>query len=286
VSRAVQAVGVPASFAGLALSLAAHAAAIGFAGAVAASADRADAPPSPPSAVIAIDVSDEPSALPAATLPAPALAPEMARCAPADVARPAVAHAAAGARRLAPGAPAAAAPAVEPAPTSAPASGAPPAAQAAPGAAAPSLAPVVQAGAFAAPSETGTAASGPAANGGGAGAPSGRSAGGPPSAAPGRGDGDMPGFLRDLSGRIARRVAFPDEAARASRQGTVVLRLVLAADGGLRDARVVAGDADDVLRAAALRAVESARPFPAPPAGVLEGGVVALQVPLRFVLRD
>jgi TonB family protein len=241
--------------------------------------------------VIAIDVSDEPSALPAATLPAPALAPEMARCAPAVVARPAVAHAAAGARRLAPGAPAAAAPAVEPAPTSAPASGAPPAAQAAPGAAAPSLAPVVQAGAsvhaaFAAPSETGTAASGPAANGGGAGAPSGRSAGGPPSAAPGRGDGDMPGFLRDLSGRIARRVAFPDEAARASRQGTVVLRLVLAADGGLRDARVVAGDADDVLRAAALRAVESARPFPAPPAGVLEGGVVALQVPLRFVLRD
>jgi TonB family protein len=258
---------------GLALSIAAHAGVVGVASYGVRAAPRAEVVGAPlVERVIAVEEEGAPAITPRAcppppeptTPPPPAPAPRVAIApSPRPAARPAAA----------PGAPAT--PSASPAAASSPSPSPSPSPSA-------EAAPLVTA-----PSGTTAAASaeGAATGGGGLGGPAAPAASRPGPAQPGTGDGDMPGYLRALHGRLARLVQFPDEAARAAHQGTVVVRLVLLADGSLASADVVGGDGDASLRDAALAAASRARPFAPPPAAVLEAGRVAIQIPLRFVLK-
>ena len=86
--------------------------------------------------------------------------------------------------------------------------------------------------------------------------------------------------------KIAAAVQFPERAARENRQGVVLLRIVLDADGRLQEASVIGGQADPVLRDAALAAVRRASPFPAPPRPTgAPAAPVSFRIPVRFYLR-
>lgn len=107
---------------------------------------------------------------------------------------------------------------------------------------------------------------------------------GAPGAKPGHGAGGlgeaMGAYLRALHGRIAGVVVNPEQARRERREGTVVLRLLVAPDGRLVEAAAVGGSEDALLKAAAVAAARRAAPFGPMPAGVSEAQ--AFTVPLRF----
>jgi periplasmic protein TonB len=95
----------------------------------------------------------------------------------------------------------------------------------------------------------------------------------------------MPAYLRTVYDRLVRRLVVPEEAEREGREGTVVVRLLVARDGALREASTVGDSVDPVLGAAALRAVHAAAPLPPLPRGLPGDGPISIRVPVRFVLR-
>lgn len=82
-----------------------------------------------------------------------------------------------------------------------------------------------------------------------------------------------------IRARIERRKAYPRDAAGA--EGTVTLRLTVAADGRLRAVSVLQSSGHAALDAAALRAVERAGRFPPAPRGVQGEATFTLPVSFR-----
>jgi protein TonB len=75
------------------------------------------------------------------------------------------------------------------------------------------------------------------------------------------------------------RSPYPAAAAARRWTGKVRVAFIIAADGTVEDARVVRSSGRDILDRAALAAVRSAGPFPAP------GRPQAVEVPVSFVLQ-
>jgi TonB family protein len=98
-----------------------------------------------------------------------------------------------------------------------------------------------------------------------------------------RGEPAVRAWLTDLVTRIddadrARPRTGPDRSS-----GTVVVRVVVAADGSIRGALVERASGSPRLDRRALRAVQGAGPLAAPPAALLTGtGLVDLSVPVRL----
>lgn len=244
----------------LAHSLLAHS----LAAVVAMGLVRAAPGPAPARTLVAFEMVDPPVAerrpppapaverpLPAARAPSP-VAPSPRAPRPVVVARPTPA---------APAAPAAAA-----APTA-------PAAPAAP--AAPIL--TAQGGAESVAAAPPSAAPSATAGQGGAHAPA------PAQAEPGP-TLDVGAYLSGLTARVSRFRTYPAIAQEMGLEGTVVVRVVVRADGSLAAAPSVdASSGHDVLDDEALRIVARAAPF-APPLG--HDGSLTLRVPVRFHLED
>lgn len=93
--------------------------------------------------------------------------------------------------------------------------------------------------------------------------------------------------VRDWLSALVTRI---DAADRADRRGdargaagTVVVRIEVAANGSVRRAEIERRSGSRGLDRRALRAVQGAGPFPAPPAELLtEAGVTDLSVPVRL----
>ncbi len=105
--------------------------------------------------------------------------------------------------------------------------------------------------------------------------------------APLRSEGDgqgenMGAYLGLVRARIAAVMRFPDDLGRAEAGGLVVLRMLVDADGRVREVRVVGGDASESVQSVAVEGARKAGPFPPLPRVAAEGGQAALEVPLRF----
>jgi protein TonB len=104
----------------------------------------------------------------------------------------------------------------------------------------------------------------------------------PPSGAGGRGAGgdELAAYVSRVRALLARHKQYPSLAKRRGLEGTVLVRLRIAADGSIEDARAES-DAPQLFARSALDAIERAGRFPAPPRGAL-----SIEVPMRFRLDD
>lgn len=87
-------------------------------------------------------------------------------------------------------------------------------------------------------------------------------------------------YLAMLRARIEANRTYPASARRAGIEGITFVRLVISVDGSLRQANVVENSGHYALDRAAVRMVEKAAPFPAPP-----GTTFDVTVPIAFALR-
>lgn len=89
-------------------------------------------------------------------------------------------------------------------------------------------------------------------------------------------------YLKSARERVSRHRQYPYLARRARLEGTVCLRLWVAASGVIRRVRATCGQSQDLLLRAALQAVEDAAPLaPLPPE---LGRELTLEVPVVFEL--
>lgn len=72
-------------------------------------------------------------------------------------------------------------------------------------------------------------------------------------------------YLEMVRLRIESRKSYPPQARAAFKEGRVVVRFTITTDGGIRSLEVRKSSKTKVLDEAALQAVRSAAPFPAPP---------------------
>jgi protein TonB len=79
--------------------------------------------------------------------------------------------------------------------------------------------------------------------------------------------------------RIERHKEYPDIARVRDMEGSVTLRFVITAQGGVKGAEVVKSSRHTLLDTAALRAVTDAAPFPEPPPRLFEG-----EIPLELTI--
>jgi protein TonB len=91
------------------------------------------------------------------------------------------------------------------------------------------------------------------------------------------------GYVRALRERVQARLVYPWLAVRRGQQGTVEVDVHVNRQGRLADVRVVGGPGHDVLRAAAVRAVQDAAPFPFPEG--LPARPLVVRLPVVFRLR-
>ncbi len=90
-------------------------------------------------------------------------------------------------------------------------------------------------------------------------------------------------WLRAIAAWLAAHRTYPQQARREGEQGTVVLRLVIARDGTVRDATLLEGSGHADLDLASLAAVRAARLPPAPTADA--PAELTLRVPIRYALE-
>ncbi len=120
----------------------------------------------------------------------------------------------------------------------------------------------------------------------------------PLTAASGAGDGDgratstgnrssapqLAGYLQGVRAKVTRHREYPYLARRANLQGTVCLRVTIAASGRVLDVTPTCGVSHAPLLQAALKSVSSAAPFPPLPAAL--GQRLTVDVPVVFELDD
>ena len=94
---------------------------------------------------------------------------------------------------------------------------------------------------------------------------------------------DREAYYSLVRARIEQHKQYPAAALRMRTQGRVTLAFTILEHGDLEDLRVVTGSRSELLDAAALKAVRSSAPFPAPPEDAFSGPV-RLTVPLAFEL--
>jgi len=90
-------------------------------------------------------------------------------------------------------------------------------------------------------------------------------------------------YLEMVRLRIESRKSYPAQARAAFREGRVVLSFTITTDGGVRSLEVRKSSNTKVLDEAALQAVRSAAPFPAPPRHLFKGDI-PLEVSIVFEL--
>ena len=91
-------------------------------------------------------------------------------------------------------------------------------------------------------------------------------------------------WRREAPAHVLRHLRFPEEERRSGRSGTALLRIVVGADGHVRDVVLIRSAGRPAFDAAALAAVRAADPLPAP--GWLEpGGSVVVSLPVQFKAR-
>jgi periplasmic protein TonB len=84
-------------------------------------------------------------------------------------------------------------------------------------------------------------------------------------------------YIRD---KILRNVHYPDAARRMGWQGKVILSFVIAADGSVRDFRIVQSSGFSILDRSAIETVSDTAPFPKPP------GEAQLVIPIVYRLDN
>lgn len=87
-------------------------------------------------------------------------------------------------------------------------------------------------------------------------------------------------YLALLRARIEANRSYPASARRAGSEGVASVRLIIIADGSLRQANIVRSSGHFALDRAAKRMVQKAAPFPAPP-----GTIFDVTVPVAFALH-
>lgn len=93
--------------------------------------------------------------------------------------------------------------------------------------------------------------------------------------------GALAAYGRELAGAVASRQRYPRVALMRQWQGTAVLQLELAADGGLLGVRVISSSGHDTLDRQALDMVREAVPLPSLPE-TLAGRPLTVDVPVVF----
>jgi len=93
----------------------------------------------------------------------------------------------------------------------------------------------------------------------------------------------MTGYYRALGKRLERRKRYPRMAVKQRQQGTVKLRLLIAADGSLLSADIIAASKHRTLNEAATRLARDSSPYPAPPIGA--NTPLEIRVPISYHLR-
>jgi TonB family protein len=83
---------------------------------------------------------------------------------------------------------------------------------------------------------------------------------------------------------MARPLSVVGRTERLDREGIVMLQVVVDGSGELKAASVIGDDADPMLAAAAMAAVNRALPLPALPPS-LKGAPLSFRIPLRFILN-
>ncbi len=91
-------------------------------------------------------------------------------------------------------------------------------------------------------------------------------------------------WLAACTARVQARLDYPDAARRQGREGKVLVRVVLNADGSLISAALITRSGQPDLDRAALAAVHRAAPFMAPPSDWDRPARVDL--PVRFQLES
>jgi periplasmic protein TonB len=82
-------------------------------------------------------------------------------------------------------------------------------------------------------------------------------------------------YIRSL---IVKNIAYPSEARRRGREGTLTLGFVILENGSVTDIHIVESSGSDVLDKAAVNAIRRTEPFPKPPARA------ELIIPITFKL--
>jgi protein TonB len=96
---------------------------------------------------------------------------------------------------------------------------------------------------------------------------------------PGYGSADpMAAYIALIRERIAKHKRYPAIARRRGIEGRLVVRVEIAADGGVVTSEAL-GSPSAMLVRSALAAVEAASPFPPPPNGALR-----IEIPIRYEL--
>jgi protein TonB len=94
----------------------------------------------------------------------------------------------------------------------------------------------------------------------------------------------LAGYLRGVRERVTRHREYPYLARRANLEGTVCLRVSIAASGSVLDVKPTCGTGHAPLLQAALKSVSSAAPFPPLPAAL--GPRLTVDVPVVFELDE
>lgn len=91
-------------------------------------------------------------------------------------------------------------------------------------------------------------------------------------------------YLQLVRTRIEESRRYPLAARKLGQEGRVLVRFVVAADGGLQEVELRESCGTRSLDEAALAAVRAAAPFPAPPEEVFPDSA-AMQIVIAFALR-
>lgn len=91
-------------------------------------------------------------------------------------------------------------------------------------------------------------------------------------------------YLQLVRTRIEENRRYPLVARKQGQEGQVLVRFVIAPDGGLKEVKLGESCGNWSLDEAALAAVRAAEPFPAPPNEVFPGPA-AMQIVIAFSLR-
>jgi periplasmic protein TonB len=92
----------------------------------------------------------------------------------------------------------------------------------------------------------------------------------------------LAGYVERVRARVEQHREYPYLARRANLEGTICLRISIAASGSVLGITPTCGTSHEPLLAAALKSVSSAAPFPPLPAAL--GGRLTLDVPVVFQL--
>ena len=94
----------------------------------------------------------------------------------------------------------------------------------------------------------------------------------------------LPDWQNALRARLAKFKQYPEEARRRGLQGTVLLRFVVDASGGVLSYEIAKSSGSAALDRATLEMIRRAQPLPAPPKELLINGSREITAPFQYSL--